>query len=507
MKKGLLQRIKQGWLLRAIIKEVYVQQPPGFKSSEFPDYVCKLEKALYGLKQAPRAWYQANPKESHLVVVKRIFRYLKDRKSTSGGCQILGGTLVCWSTKKQSSVAMSSAKAEYVPLFCDKTSAIAISNNPVLLSRTKHIDIRYHFIRDHILKGDIELHFVPTNLQLADNFIKPLAEPNFTRLVAELGMLNIEEHVSDKKKALSFLNGIQRCAYKPLLQFLKNSCISVSLTKQPLAYYSKYLRELWYAAETDMASKTITFTLSHISKTLYFDLDTFSFNVGLKPSDDCVYVPPKETVKADLATLGLVNEDHPSFSSSTLINSSLMKVKYFSPPWKVLMQYIVKCLGGMQGSHDQLNANKQTISYCLCWGLNINITDILFSNLITHLYPETVKKERKPNVCYTRYLSLIMEHLVKDNYKNDDLISLKPYNIIATTFRPTWKNETILTSHMFKVADLSPEPIQSLLLPFREVNVVDTADKSLSGTFVPPVTLPKAQTAKTPKKKKIPSLT
>ncbi|GKC53663.1 hypothetical protein Tco_1076408 [Tanacetum coccineum] len=80
-----------------------------------------------------------------------------------------------------------------VPIFCDNTSAIAISNNPVLHSKTKHIEINYHFIRDHILKGDIELYFIPTNLQLADIFTKPLAEPSFTRLVAELGMLNIEK--------------------------------------------------------------------------------------------------------------------------------------------------------------------------------------------------------------------------------------------------------------------------------------------------------------------------
>ncbi|GJY62541.1 hypothetical protein Tco_0463198 [Tanacetum coccineum] len=60
-------------------------------------------------------------------------------------------------------------------------------------SRTKHIDIRYHFIRDHILKGDIKLHFVPTDLQLARIFTKPLAEPSFTRLVAELGMFNVEK--------------------------------------------------------------------------------------------------------------------------------------------------------------------------------------------------------------------------------------------------------------------------------------------------------------------------
>ena len=79
-----------------------------------------------------------------------------------------------------------------VPIFCDNTSAIAISNNPVLHQRTKHIDIRYHFIRDHISNGEIELHFIPTEYQLADIFTKPLDEPTFTRLKVELGTLDIE---------------------------------------------------------------------------------------------------------------------------------------------------------------------------------------------------------------------------------------------------------------------------------------------------------------------------
>ncbi|GKA39195.1 hypothetical protein Tco_0731746 [Tanacetum coccineum] len=159
------------------------------------------------------ARYQANPKESYLIVVKRIFS-----KSTLGACQFLGGKLVCWSAKKQQFVAMSSAEAEYVaaagccanilwmksqltdydiiyekvPIYCDNTSAIAILNNLVLHSRTKHIDIRYHFIRDHIIKGDIELHFIPTQYQLVDIFTKPLDEPTFKRLIVELGMLNID---------------------------------------------------------------------------------------------------------------------------------------------------------------------------------------------------------------------------------------------------------------------------------------------------------------------------
>ncbi|GJS73372.1 hypothetical protein Tco_0706213 [Tanacetum coccineum] len=78
---------------------------------------------------------------------------------------------------------------EKVPIFCDNTSAIAISNNTVLHSRTKHIDIRYHFIRDHILKGDIELHFIPTQYQLADIFTKPLDDPTFKRLIVELAFI------------------------------------------------------------------------------------------------------------------------------------------------------------------------------------------------------------------------------------------------------------------------------------------------------------------------------
>nr|GEW11130.1 RNA-directed DNA polymerase, eukaryota [Tanacetum cinerariifolium] len=111
--------VKSAFLNEKISEEVYVKQPPGFESSEYPNHICKLNKALYRLKQAPRAWYQANPNESHLVAVIRILDISKtrcnlERKSTSGGCQILGGKLVCWSAKKQISMAMSSTEAEYV---------------------------------------------------------------------------------------------------------------------------------------------------------------------------------------------------------------------------------------------------------------------------------------------------------------------------------------------------------------------------------------------------------
>ena len=80
-----------------------------------------------------------------------------------------------------------------IPIYCDSISAIAITNNLVLHSKTKHIEIRYHFIRDHVMNGDIKLYFVPIEYQLTDLFTKPLDETRFNILISELGMLNFDE--------------------------------------------------------------------------------------------------------------------------------------------------------------------------------------------------------------------------------------------------------------------------------------------------------------------------
>ncbi|KAI3702504.1 hypothetical protein L6452_28242 [Arctium lappa] len=158
------------------------------------------------------ARYQANPKEIHLSVVKRIFRYLK-------GTADLG----LWYPKDTSFELTSytdadHAEAEYVaaasccsqvlwmrtqlrdydfhfnkiPIYCDSNSAIAITANPVQHTKTKHIDVRYYFIKDNVEKGTIELFFVKTEYQLADLFTKPLDEKRFTFLVSKLGMLNLK---------------------------------------------------------------------------------------------------------------------------------------------------------------------------------------------------------------------------------------------------------------------------------------------------------------------------
>ncbi|GJW56927.1 hypothetical protein Tco_0493964 [Tanacetum coccineum] len=144
---------------------------------------------------------------------EKLFQ-LPEVQSTSGGIQFLGDKLVSWMSKKQNCTAMSSAEAEYValsascaqvmwmrtqlqdygfnynkiPLYCDSQSAIAISCNPVQHSRTKHIHTRYHFIKEQVKNGIIELYFVRTEYQLADMFTKALPEDRFKYLVRRIGM-------------------------------------------------------------------------------------------------------------------------------------------------------------------------------------------------------------------------------------------------------------------------------------------------------------------------------
>jgi hypothetical protein len=80
-------------------------------------------------------------------------------------------------------------KLSKVPLLCDNESAIRMADNPIEQSRTKHIDIQYHFLRDHQQKGDIEIAYVSTHNQLADIFTKPQDEKTFNKLRNELNIL------------------------------------------------------------------------------------------------------------------------------------------------------------------------------------------------------------------------------------------------------------------------------------------------------------------------------
>ncbi|KAI4370410.1 hypothetical protein MLD38_018764 [Melastoma candidum] len=165
------------------------------------------------------ARYQSALKESHLthgtttqtlLAAKSIGRVLLERSKLL----LLGDMLISWHSKKQASVALSTVEAEYVaaasccaqllwmrqqledygfkfdniPIRCDNTGAINLTKNPVQHSRSKHIELRHHFIRDHVQNGSIAVEYVSTETQLCDIFTKPLDFEKFSKLRMELGI-------------------------------------------------------------------------------------------------------------------------------------------------------------------------------------------------------------------------------------------------------------------------------------------------------------------------------
>ncbi|GKB25552.1 hypothetical protein Tco_0864953 [Tanacetum coccineum] len=104
------------------------------------------------------------------------------KRSTAGSAQFLGDRLVSWSSKKQRSTTISTTEAEYIAI------AIALCCNNVQHSRSKHIDIRHHFIREQVENRVVELYFVETNYQLADILTKALPRERFEFLLPRLGM-------------------------------------------------------------------------------------------------------------------------------------------------------------------------------------------------------------------------------------------------------------------------------------------------------------------------------
>nr|GEV59034.1 hypothetical protein [Tanacetum cinerariifolium] len=240
--------------------------------------------------------------------------------------------------------------------------------------------------------------------------------------------------------------------------------------------YAKYLKEFWYTAKVE--NNIITFSLSHVEKPLSFNHDLFSSVIGLDYAKKFESLPSHEDLKEGLPTLGLTDEKSPNLSSVALSQSSPIRITYFSPTWKILMTYIVKCLGGNQGSHDVLNVNQQMIAYALCRDLKIDITCILFNDLVTKLSVGG-RKGREKNVCYIRYMSIIMEHLLGKYYLNDDLKPMKSYQMTDARFKNSKMPKVPLTSHMRRIAQLLEKPLN----PFSNSGLQDMGDVPLESFY------------------------
>ncbi|GJT52763.1 hypothetical protein Tco_0978920 [Tanacetum coccineum] len=138
------------------------------------------------------AYFQEAPKTSHLEAVKRIFRYIKETAlaiSTTKAEYVSAGKACQQALWMKQALVDYDIKINDIPILCDNKGAIDLSKNPVLHSRTKHIEIRHHFLRDSVQKGNITIEKVASEDNIVDILTKPLKQEPFNLLRLGLGLM------------------------------------------------------------------------------------------------------------------------------------------------------------------------------------------------------------------------------------------------------------------------------------------------------------------------------
>ncbi|GJS57414.1 hypothetical protein Tco_0652198 [Tanacetum coccineum] len=412
------------------------------------------------------ARYHARPTVKHLKEVKRIFRYLRqsynmglwypkdsifeliaysdadhagckdDCKSTSGGLQFLGEKLVSGSSKKQDCTAMSIDEAEYVFMsaccaqviwnrtqlldygykynrilvYCDSKSAIAISCNPVQHSKTEHINIQYHFIKEHVEKGTVELYFVGTEYQPADLFTKALPKERFEYLVHRIVIIMAQQqHAADvhpdelcpPNKRYDLMDANKKVDFeqvqcppesKILMNIIKDHPLRFSIAASSSVPWI-YMVQFWHTLKEDGSKYRLTFMLD--KKMLSLTLDDFR----------TIFHLPQLKTSSSFKTTGLLRQ------------------------WQTLCKIFSKCLTTRVTGWDQPPLQIMQMMYCFINNIHVDYAELLWEGLYYSLHHPT------SSIPYPRFTKIIISHYMTNfpeisrrardiyhNLKDDDIM-------------------------------------------------------------------------------------
>ncbi|GJU05880.1 putative ribonuclease H-like domain-containing protein [Tanacetum coccineum] len=373
------------------------------------------------------ARFQVTLKSSHLLAVKRIFRYLKgkptlglwysrdspfelvaytdsdytgatqDRKSTIGGCQFLGNRLISWQCKKQTIVATSTTKAEYVVaasccgqvlwiqnqlldygynfihnvINIDNNNTICIIENPVQHSKTKHIEIRHHFIRDCNARKLIQMVKIHTDHNVADLLTKGFDArrhvkkgrdtkiPQSSGPPIKVGDEAVHKELSDKMEravtTASSLEAEQDSGSGPRCQ----DTILGDVDAQTRAKTVNGVRQI----QALIDKKKLIITETSIRSDLHLE------DAG---GTDCL---PTATIFEELARMGY---EKPS-QKLTFYKA------FFSPQWKYLIHTITQCLSAKSTTWNEFSSTMASLIICLATNQRFNLSKYIFDAMVKHL--------------------------------------------------------------------------------------------------------------------------
>ncbi|GKA76308.1 hypothetical protein Tco_0782769 [Tanacetum coccineum] len=422
------------------------------------------------------ARYQAKPTEKHLHAVKRIFKYLRGtvnqglwypkdssialtayadadhagcqdtRRSTSGCMQLLGDKLVSWSSKRQKSTAISSTEAEYIamsgccaqilwmrsqltdyglgfnkiPMYCDNKSAIALCCNNVQHSRSKHIDIRFHFIKEQVENGVVELYFLKTEFQLADIFIKALCRERIKFLINKLGMRSFT-HETLKQLAYEAENsGDQQIELDDALVAPANR-LKIGKSNLRLSSDLNSKEATLQATATD-SSPLDSFqddNKKHIMNLEYFR-EMLQICPKL-PDQQFKELPSEEEILTFLIDLGHSRE------IKVITKTTDCQVNKSCLPWRSFAGVINKCLSGKSTGYDSLRLSQAQILGGMYHKKNVDYAYLLWEEFVYQVENKNVKRSNE--IYYHRFTKVIVNFfMTKDS-------SIPRRNIVKRTLQ------------------------------------------------------------------------
>ncbi|KAJ9557014.1 hypothetical protein OSB04_011628 [Centaurea solstitialis] len=424
------------------------------------------------------ARYQAKPKESHLVAVKRIFRYLKGtpyyglwypkglgfeiqaysdadyggcnmvKKSTSGHIQFLGNKLVSWASKKQQCVSTSIAESEYVAVASCCSQIMALFTRRFLYTVTRKVLLLFLPIlfstqkpstltSDNVEKENIELYFLNTEYQLADLFTKALDEKRFKFLISRLIMADYEFPDSETLEVphvLSVRTSVLYLLNSGLTEILKNHPLYIALTKELL-----YL--LGFPSATS------------------------------RP--DSIQFEPFDNIEEALASVRSVGYDgalHACFS----FNKSHLPTTY-----NTLFTILNRCLTGKKTAHD--TTTHSMMLFCrILFNRHYDYAALIFYDF------KELKAKNVTHLAYPRFLSILIASAMKRNPEIPwrlSSVKVKSYLFQSIRYPPTvFPLEVQLFNELLAYADQEVQCVREYRLQFAPMVQPEPAGPSQGAT-------------------------
>ncbi|GJV03053.1 retrovirus-related pol polyprotein from transposon TNT 1-94 [Tanacetum coccineum] len=384
--------VKMAFLNGPLKEEVYVSQPEGFIDPEFPDHVYSQRPEI-AFATFVCARYQARSYGQHL-----------------------------------------------------KESVIAIYCHPVQHSKTKHIDIRYHFIKEHVEKGTVEIYFVGTEYQLADLFTKALPKERFEYLVHRIVIIMAQQQqavdvypdeLCPPNKRYDLMNANKKVDLehvqcppesKILTNIIKNHPLRFSIAASSSVPWI-YMAQFWHTLKEDGSKYRLKFMLD--TKELTLTLDEFRTIFHLPQATDNnhnSFVPPpffSDMVPFYKQVLGFTME---------LKTSSSFKTTGLLQPWQTLCKIFSKCLTTRVTGWDQPPLQIMQMMYCFVNNIHVDYAELLWEGLYYSLHHLT------SSIPYPRFTKIIVSHYMtifpdisrraRDKYHNlqDDDIMKNIFN-------------------------------------------------------------------------------